>query len=102
MAVASRTCGSCGVLANMTPVPESGTRRDSIEPAVGRAVFTNLMACFTCDGCGALSIRSMWTGVVIAPELSPLGIAAILMADSPMPFADTRWYPDGVRGKALP
>jgi len=100
--VASRTCWNCGVVANMTPVPESGTRRDPIEPAVGHAVFTNLMACFRCDSCAALSIRSMWTGDIVEPGLSPEGIAAILTAESPMPFANTRWYPADTRGKQYP
>jgi Domain of unknown function (DUF4145) len=97
--VASRTCWSCGALAHMTPVPESGTRRDPIEPAAGAAVFTNLMACFRCDGCGVLNIRSMWTGDLIEPALSPEGIAAVLEEESPMPFADLRWYPADLHRK---
>jgi hypothetical protein len=86
----------------MTPMPESGTRRDPIEPATGQSVFTNLMACFRCDGCGALSIRSMWTGDLIKPGLSPERIAAILTEESPMPFADLQWYPADTRGKRYP
>lgn len=85
----------------MTPVPESGIRRDPIEPAVGVSVFTNIMACFRCDGCGALSIRSMWTGDIIQPGLSPAGIAALLMEES-LPFADMQWYPADMRGKRFP
>lgn len=97
--------GNAGVaesLPTLTPVPESGTRRDPVELAVGHAVFTNLMACFRCDSCEALSIRSLWTGDLVEPELSPAGIAAILTAESPLPFADPRWYPQGTHGKRYP
>ena len=83
----------------MTPVPESGTQRNPIEPAVGVAVFANLMACFRCDECRALNIRTMWTGDLIEPELSPEGIAAILTNDSPVPFANLRWLPADMHGK---
>jgi hypothetical protein len=86
----------------MTAVPESGTRRDPIEPAVGHAVFTNLMACFRCDSCETLSIRSMWTGDIVEPELSAVGISEILTAESPMPMASLRWYPIDMRGKTFP
>jgi len=91
-------------VANMTPVPESGTRREPVEPAVGHAIFTNLMACFRCDGCGALSIRSMWTGDGVNPDLDAAGIAAMLTLESPFPEAgaETRWYPAGTRGKPYP
>jgi hypothetical protein len=60
------------------------------------------MACFRCDSCGALSIRSVWSGDIIEPALSPEGIAAILTAESPMPLADTRWYPAEIHGKRYP
>jgi hypothetical protein len=85
----------------MTPVPESGTRRDPIEPAVGQSVFTNLMACFRCDGCGVLNIRSMATGDIVNPDLDAAGIAAMLTDESPWPeaFVDTQWYPVDTRGK---
>lgn len=86
----------------MTPVPESGTRRDPIEPAVGQAVFTNLMACFRCDGCGTLSILSLWTGDLIEPSLDAAGITAILTEDSPLPGTHTQWYPVNTRGKQYP
>ena len=85
--MASRTCWSCGVVANITPISESGTRREPVEPAVGHAIFTNLMACFRCDGCGALSIRNMWTGDIVKPDLDAAGIAAMLMLESPFPEA---------------
>jgi hypothetical protein len=97
--VASRTCWNCGVLANMTPVPESGTRRDPIESGIRQSVFTNLMACFRCDGCDALNIRSMWTGDVINPHLDAAEIAAMLTDESPFPGVDTGWHPVNIRGK---
>jgi hypothetical protein len=100
--VASRTCWGCRVVANMTPVPESGTRREPVEPAIGMSVFTNLMACFRCDGCGALSIRSMWTGDSVSPDLDQAEIAAMLAEESPFPGADARWYPVDTRGKRYP
>lgn len=100
--VASRKCWNCGVVANMTPVPESGTRRDPVEPAVGHAVFTNLMACFRCDGCGALSIRSMWTGDIVKPGLDAAGIAAMLTEEIPFPLANTHWLPANTPGKRYP
>ena len=68
----------------MTPVPESGTRRDPIEPSVGHAVFTNLMACSRCDGCGELSIGSLWTGDVITAHDAP-EIAAVVTDPHPSP-----------------
>ena len=55
-----------------------GDAPEPIEAAIRKAVFTNLMACFRCDGCGALSIRSMSTGDIIGPDLDPAGIAALL------------------------
>jgi hypothetical protein len=58
----------------MTPVPESGTRREPVEPSIRKAVFTNLMACFRCDNCAALNICSMWTGDVINPDLDAAGL----------------------------
>src|ERR1039457_5961708 len=48
------------------------------------------------------SIRSMWSGDIIEPALSPEGIAAILTEESPMPFANLRWYPADIRGKRYP
>jgi len=52
--VTSTKCWSCGVTANMTPVPGSGTRRDY---HVGSDGFvTKVMACFRCDSCGWLSL----------------------------------------------
>jgi hypothetical protein len=89
-------------MANMTPVPESGTRREPIEPAIGQSVFTNLMACFRCDGCGALSIRSMSTGDLVEPGLDAAGIAAVLTEEWPLPGAHTQWYPAVTRGKRYP
>lgn len=88
----------------MTPISESGTRREPVEPAVGHAIFTNLMACFRCDGCGALSIRNMWTGDIVKPDLDAAGIAAMLMLESPFPEAgaETRWYPVDTHGKPYP
>jgi hypothetical protein len=88
----------------MTPIPESGTRREPIEPAVGHAVFTNLMACFRCDGCGALNIRSMTTGDIINPDLDAAGITAMLAEEFPFPEAvtSTDWYPVDARGKRYP
>jgi Domain of unknown function (DUF4145) len=100
--MASRKCWNCGVVANMTPVPESGTRREPVEPAVGQAVFTNLMACFRCDGCKALNIRSMWTGDIVKPDLDAAGIAEMLTEEWSFPLADTRWYPVDTRGKRYP
>jgi hypothetical protein len=67
----------------MTPVPESGTRREPVEPAIGVSVFTNLMACFRYDGCKALSIRSMSTGDSVTLDLDPAEIAAMLAEESP-------------------
>jgi Domain of unknown function (DUF4145) len=88
----------------MTPVPESGTRRDPVEPAVGQAVFTNLMACFRCDGCGVLNIRSMSSGDIVNPDLDAAGIAAMLTEERPFPesVVSTRWYPIDTRGKQYP
>jgi hypothetical protein len=86
----------------MTPIPESGTRREPIEPAVGVAVFTNLMACFRCDGCAALNICSLWTGDIIDSGLDSAGIASVLANPDPRFPAETRWYPEKISGKQYP
>jgi hypothetical protein len=88
-------------VANMTPVSESGTRREPVEPS-GQAVFINLMACFRCDGCEALNIRSMWTGDGINPDLDAAGIAALLTEEWPFPGAQTGWLPVDTRGRRYP
>lgn len=84
----------------MTPIPESGTRREPIEPAAGVSVFTNVMACFRCDGCGALSIASLWTGDIITAH-DPQGIVAVLT--DPHPFlGQPQWYPVDSRRRQYP
>jgi Domain of unknown function (DUF4145) len=89
-------------MAHMTSIPESGTRREPIEPAVGKAVFTNLMACFRCDNCAALNICSMWTGDVINPDLDAAGITEVLAHPDPAFPAETLWYPPRIGGKRYP
>ena len=84
----------------MTPVLESGTRRDPIEPAAGHAVFTNLMACFRCDSCEALSIASLWTGDVITATDAP-GISAIVTDPHPL-LGRPQWYPVDTRARQYP
>ena len=88
----------------MTPIPESGTRGEPVEAAVRHTVFTNLMARFRCDSCGALNIRSMTTGDIANPDLDRAGIAAMLAEKFPFPesVTDTQWYPLDTRGKRYP
>jgi hypothetical protein len=84
----------------MTPITESATRRDPVEPLVGHAVFTNLMGCFRCDNCGALNLRSLWTGdIVTADTDAKEEITAILAEDPPGEIFRSTWYPVDIHGK---